>query len=354
MGLRSMYENNKQERELDKDLQLMEEQTQKILELQQQVKQLEQTLQKKDLQLSEALHQAEEWKNQEEQAENKIQIHLSEISKLKLEVQKLADKNEKLNEADNILKRNIELENQNKELKQSEQNARNEAEAKVSEIKREYQNKTKKLIEIQQKTEQLKKQVETTRSRQKALVVEKADDLYSRHKKNLENEYKARRASLEVFTLGLLLYGVLVTLFTAIRSEIVISDFKTFFLTIWSFIRVSIKNLFKMANWASQLGDKIPQEILALLVHWLILLLVCFVIGGGVIFLLFTFGTKLIDFYAENMADNTSIAVTLITLSVEVFFGEWMRTWLPVNLLFLFLIVHGVYIGIRAYLISLA
>lgn len=353
MGLRSMHENNKQERELDKDLQLMEEQTQKIIELQQQVKQLEQTLQKKDLQLSEALHQAEEWKNQTEQTENKIQIHLSEISKLKLEVQKLADKNEKLNEADNILKRNIELENQNEELKQSEQNARKEAEVKVSEIKREYQTKTKKLMEIQQKTEQLKKQVEAMRSRQKDLVVEKADDLYSRHKKSLENEYKARRASLEGFTLGLLLYGVLVTLFTAIRSEIVISDFKTFFLTIWSFIRGGVETLWKMANWASQLGDKIPQEIIAFIVHWFIILLVCSVIGGGAIFLLFSFGTKLIDFYAENMADNTSIAVALITLAVEVFFGEWMRTWLSVNLLLLFLIVHGVYMGVRAYLISL-
>lgn len=238
-------------------------------------------------------------------------------------------------------------------MKQSEQNARKEAEIKVSEIKREYQNKTRKLIEIQQKTEQLKKQVEATRSRQKALVVEKADNLYNRHKKSLENEYKARRASLEGFTLGLLLYGVLVTLFTAIRSEIVISDFKTFFLTIWSFIRDGVETLWKMANWASQLGDKIPQEIIALIVHWFIILLVCFVIGGGVIFLLFTFGTKLINFYEENMADNTSIAVALITLAVEVFFGEWMRTWLPVNLLLLFFLVHGVYMGVRAYLISL-
>ena len=47
-----------------------------------------------------------------------------------------------------------------------------------------------------------------------------------------------------------------------------------------------------MANWASQLGDKIPQEILAFIVHWFIILLVCFVIGGGAIFLLFTFVTK--------------------------------------------------------------
>ncbi|MCB5599047.1 DUF6040 family protein, partial [Erysipelatoclostridium ramosum] len=55
-----------------------------------------------------------------------------------------------------------------------------------------------------------------------------------------------------------LLYGIIVTLFTAFYSDAFIRDFKAFFDSAWTFIYLCAETLFKVANWASQLGDRIP------------------------------------------------------------------------------------------------
>ena len=45
------------------------------------------------------------------------------------------------------------------------------------------------------------------------------------YKKELDRKFKAQTASYDSFLLGLLLYGVLTTVFTAVRSEAFVSDF---------------------------------------------------------------------------------------------------------------------------------
>lgn len=52
--------------------------------------------------------------------------------------------------------------------------------------------------------------------------------MYQSRKKELDSKFKAQSLSYDGFVLGLLLYGVLTTVFTAIRSEQFVSDFKAF------------------------------------------------------------------------------------------------------------------------------
>jgi len=44
-----------------------------------------------------------------------------------------------------------------------------------------------------------------------------------------------------------------------------------------------------------------------------------------------------------------TIMVTLASVAVAIYFGELIKTILPINLLFLFLLVQAVYVGIRWY-----
>ena len=147
--------------------------------------------------------------------------------------------------------------------------------------------------------------------------------------------------------MGSLAYGVLCTVFTAVRSERFVSDFKTFFITIWAFLSTALEKLLQLAKWASQLGDKIPQETVAFIVHWLILIAVVVLVGGGAILLLFIGVEWVYQNYKSDYADTTSLAVALASLAISVFFAEPIRAVIPINLLLLLIITHVLYVGVR-------
>lgn len=139
------------------------------------------------------------------------------------------------------------------------------------------------------------------------------------------------------------------TVFTAVRSEAFVSDFKTFFMVIWQFIVNAFQLLLKGGQWASQLGDKIPQPVVATIVHYLLLIVFVGGIAIGVGFLIFLGASKVFEFYTEDYADTMSLAVFLISLAVSVYFAEPIRVVIPINLLLLLILVHIVYVLIRWY-----
>jgi hypothetical protein len=128
-----------------------------------------------------------------------------------------------------------------------------------------------------------------------------------------------------------------------------VSDFKTFFMVIWQFIVNAFQLLLKGGQWASQLGDKIPQPVVATIVHYLLLIVFVGGIAIGVGFLIFLGASKVFEFYTEDYADTMSLAVFLISLAVSVYFAEPIRAVIPINLLLLLILVHIVYVLIRWY-----
>ena len=175
------------------------------------------------------------------------------------------------------------------------------------------------------------------------------EDEHITPEQELDRKFKAQTASYDSFLLGLLLYGVLTTVFTAVRSEAFVSDFKTFFMVIWQFIVNAFQLLLKGGQWASQLGDKIPQPVVATIVHYLLLIVFVGGIAIGVGFLIFLGASKVFEFYTEDYADTMSLAVFLISLAVSVYFAEPIRAVIPINLLLLLILVHIVYVLIRWY-----
>jgi len=301
---------------------------------------LKKTLQKKGLQASEAISQAEEWKNQAEKSEIQIQKLLSEkqelVSTVAEQGKRIAEQTEqieKLNEADNVLKLNAEQ----------------EAEATVSSVKREYEAKGR---ELDRRIGEAAKQSASLKSERQSIsedIEQRATAKYLEQKKELDRKFKAQTASYDSFLLGLLLYGVLTTVFTAVRSEAFVSDFKTFFMVIWQFIVNAFQLLLKGGQWASQLGDKIPQPVVATIVHYLLLIVFVGGIAIGVGFLIFLGASKVFEFYTEDYADTMSLAVFLISIAVSVYFAEPIRAVIPINLLLLLILVHIVYMLIRWY-----
>ena len=301
-----------------------------------------------------ALSNLEKLNSQLEQARqsansSQVQELVSTVQQQKKKIAEQAEQIEKLNEADNVLKLNAELKKQNEKLKQDKLNAEQEAEATVSSVKREYEAKGR---ELDRRIGEAAKQSASLKSERQSIsedIEQRATAKYLEQKKELDRKFKAQTASYDSFLLGLLLYGVLTTVFTAVRSEAFVSDFKTFFMVIWQFIVNAFQLLLKGGQWASQLGDKIPQPVVATIVHYLLLIVFVGGIAIGVGFLIFLGASKVFEFYTEDYADTMSLAVLLISLTVSVYFAEPIRAVIPINLLLLLILVHIVYVLIRWY-----
>lgn len=322
-----------------------------------------------------ALSNLEKLNSQLEQA--RLSANSSEVSQLKEAISELRKDNQQksetikslnerigtLSESDNVLKQNAELKLKNSELQRMEQKARQEAEDRVSSVKREYANKQAELEKKIASADYRERQASTLEANLSRRADERAQKLaetrskalrgeYEAHRKSLVSEYEALIVRYRGVLLGCLLYGVMVTLFTAVRSEVFISDFKVFFVAIGRFLMLLVNSLISLGDWASQLGDMIPQPIVALLVHWLLWILACIGIAIGFVVLLIIGLFRWFKWFKKNQADLIALSVFLVSLALIIFFPAVFKAFLPVNLLWLLLWVQIVAMGIRAYIQS--
>ena len=69
--------------------------------------------------------------------------------------------------------------------------------------------------------------------------------------------------------------------------------------------------------------------------------------GAGI--LVAFIGIKIAGLYKKYCWDMITVMVILISMAITIYFGDWIKTVLPINLLFLLLFVQLVYVGIRWY-----
>ena len=224
----------------------------------------------------------------------------------------------------------------------------------VLSVKEEYSRRERLLAQTQAAADKARSEAEAIRSRQNEIVEEKVAQAYSSRKNALEREYKAKTGRYQSFLIGCLLYGLLTTVFTAVRSERFVSDFLDFFTVPWEWICTAAGSVWQLGQAAAELGDKIQNPTAAVVVHWLLLVVVVGGIGAAVLGGLIWGGKKLLDFYKNGYADTQSFAAFLISFAVVVFFAERIRAYIPLNLLLLLLLIHAVYISVRWYLVNKA
>ena len=177
----------------------------------------------------------------------------------------------------------------------------------------------------------------------------KAKEKYDMQREKLAGRYKTKTAMYEALMFLLIWYSVSTTLFQMIRSKIFISDCVVFFDTIATFIQTIAGWIILTAKNMAQISNGISNPVVAGIVYWLIRILICggCLVGAG-IFLAFI-GIKIVGLYKKYCWDMITIMVILISMATAIYFGNWIKTALPINLLFLLLFVQLVYVGIRWY-----
>ena len=177
----------------------------------------------------------------------------------------------------------------------------------------------------------------------------RAKERYDTQREKLAGRYKAKTAMYEALMFLLIWYSVSTTLFQIILSKIFISDCVVFFDTIATFIQTIAGWIILIGKNMAQISNGISNPVVAGIVYWLIRLLICGgCLVGAEILLAFT-GIKIAGLYKKYCWDMITILVTLISMAIAIYFGDWIKTVLPINLLFLLLFVQLVYVGIRWY-----
>ena len=177
----------------------------------------------------------------------------------------------------------------------------------------------------------------------------KAKEKYDMQREKLACRYKAKTVMYEALMFLLIWYSVSTTLFQMIRSKVFISDCMVFFDTIATFVQTIAGGIIPAAKNMAQISNGISNPVVAGIVYWLIRILICggCLVGAG-IFLAFI-GIKIVGLYKKYCWDMITIMVILISMATAIYFGNWIKTALPINLLFLLLFVQLVYVGIRWY-----
>lgn len=177
----------------------------------------------------------------------------------------------------------------------------------------------------------------------------RAKERYDTQREKLAGRYKTKTAMYEALMFLLIWYSVSTTLFQMIRSKIFISDCVVFFDTIATFIQTIAGWIILTGKNMAQISNGISNPVVAGIIYWLIRLLICGgCLVGAEILLAFT-GIKIAGLYKKYCWDMITILVTLISMAIAIYFGDWIKTVLPINLLFFLLFVQLVYVGIRWY-----
>ena len=179
---------------------------------------------------------------------------------------------------------------------------------------------------------------------------QKAKEKCDNRKIQLEKKYKNMTTGYESILFLLTWYSTATTLFTAILSPAFLNDSITFFGTIGKGIVSLLQEFVTGADSFGQLSNGISNSIVSGIVYWLIAAIVMgilFIITGLPIVWI---GYQVGKIYRKYCWDILSIMMVIMSTAIVIYFGEWIKSVIPINLIALLLLVHVIYIGIRCYM----
>lgn len=286
-------------------------------------------------------------------AEKKITELQSELQKRKQKEQQLSE------EIVRLLNRLESLSNSDLQLKEAEQKL---AAAKVQNEESQRNLTAARNSNVAADRKVAAAMAETSKAEAAQRVADRLADERSQEIEARANEKaKANELYYRGWLVAAMAYGFLVTIFTAVSSKTFTSDFLAFFEAVWAGTTWAWKKLLLGASWGAGVANYIPQEIVATILYWVILVVlvgVALVIAGAI--LIATIG-KVFEFYqyagdgydrGTSFADNITLAELLVSLAALVFFAEPIRNIAPINLILLLILVHAAYIGVRWYVMG--
>mgnify|MGYP007067570233 CR=1 FL=1 len=178
---------------------------------------------------------------------------------------------------------------------------------------------------------------------------QKAKEKCDNRKTQLEKKYKNMTVGYESILFLLAWYSITTTLFTAILSPVFLNDCIVFFGALGKGMGSLFREFVIGADSFGQLSSGIQNSIISGIMYWLIagaVMAILFVITGR---LIIGIGYPVGKIYRKYCWDIISIMMAIMSTAIVIYFGEWIKAVIPLNLIALLFLVHVVYIGIRCY-----
>ena len=305
---------------------------------------------KQDERMEEMLEMLESMEKELTQKDSIIRQKDSKIRTLQGQLNESLNLCEKLNsenKAENVQALKNELK-QTKELLQSEKEKKKRADSTIEECQdklRQAEREKEYALTHQRKVEiPVEKPVLYERCRNcNRRAFQQAKERYEHQWNGLEKKYKAKIVGFDAMFVVLWWYASVTTIFAAMRSETFLSDFTAFVGTVRKGLCQSGKWIVDVGNALAQVGDKIPNDTMAIVAHWLLFVIV--IVGAAVVvgLLIVIAEKKVSKVYRENCWDMISVGVAVTSVALVVYFGDWIKGFVKLNLVVLLLLVQAVW-----------
>ena len=321
------------------------------------------------LMLEETMDKAELLQNQNSEAQQMILNLSSEVSMLKKELQKksetivfLNEKIEKYSESDLVLKKNEELKSENERLKLSEKRTKEKAEAEVKAAKvnaqraiAEAETKSQKAIgdlaDRESKVSIRESKIEWEVGQRAGKIVREFEQkLWKKHEekqKQLSKKYETMTIKYKSVMYASLLYGIITTLITAIQSETIQTDLIRAVQMLGQGTEMLFFTMYEAIKTIAGITSYIPNEFLAIVVYWVIIVFLSVAMLGIVGIGLFIVGRKYYSFFVEYQKNELTVFVCLMDLALMVFADELIKSVFSVNIVIMGIILFCIYSLIR-------
>ena len=172
---------------------------------------------------------------------------------------------------------------------------------------------------------------------------------YERERQQLADKFRKKEAAYDGTMTGFILYGILITIFMAVRSDVVMSDLLQFLIATWSGIGAVVNDMLWLAGTVAVLGNGISNEMISGIVYWLLFFISLGIIlaGSGAGFCFLAAKTKTL--YGVYYKDKLSVIVTVVSAALAIFFGDWIKQVISINLILLLFLVQMGYVIVRWY-----
>lgn len=304
--------------------------------------QCESKLSEKDSQILQAQNLAQEWKKKAEKAEQDIsrmeQSYFLQISGLKSEIQNLSGKIVKLNGADLVLKENEKLMRQNEELQKSERKARKEAEKETAHVKSEYCRKEQELERLIVDAEREKQKALSLQSVVQKLTDQKAKRLTEDNRRYWQVWYQAKKVAMQGYVSALTVICLVTTVLSIIRQKVFCEDVIKFFRGFGKAIQVSAVRIHSIILSLAEVTENVPNDVAAVILKWMMVVLLWMMLATLIGFGIYKFWEK----YGEDIwggIDVWNCSVAVLVLAGLVYFGDYVKEIVSVNLFGMWLLV---------------
>lgn len=223
-------------------------------------------------------------------------------------------------------------------MQKSERKAREEAEKEVAHVKSEYYQKEQELDRLIEDAEQEKQKAISVQSVVQKLTDQKANRLTEDTRRQLQIWYQTKKAAMQGYVGVLTMICFVTTILSVIRQRVFCGDAIQFFKGFGKVIQIFAVHMHATILSIAEVTERVPNNVAAVILKWGMVVLLWIMPAALIGFGIYKFWEK----YGEDIRKGIDVwncSVAVLILAWLVYFGDYVKELVSVNLFGIWLLV---------------